>query len=129
MPEKQLGMTLIEVLIALAIIAISLTAIIKAASQNIRGTDYLQNKAIALWVGEEVMSEVQLGLLPLDDRQANETTVVNMLGQDWHVNAVEKTTGNPRIKQIRVRVYAREPEDEETSPLIDLDGYRYHASN
>jgi len=127
MPKQAAGMTLIEVLIALAIIAISLTAVIKAASQNIRGTNYLQNKSIALWVGQEIIGEVQLGVIKLGDSRDDEANSFTMLGQDWYWRAEDKATGNPRINQIRVRVYAREPDDEDAVPLIDLDGYRYHA--
>lgn len=128
MPRQMAGLTLIEVLVALAIISIALTAVIKATSQNILGTGYLQNKTIALWVGKEVMSNAQLGLLKLpEDDSEGEVTTINMLGQDWYVRAAEDATPNARIKKIRVRVYEHEPEDEETSALADLDGYRYHA--
>jgi general secretion pathway protein I len=129
MPRRMLGMTLIEVLIALAIIGIALTAVIKAASQNIRGTGYLQNKTIALWVAEEVMNEASLGLLTLTtDSDEGEVTTTTMLGQDWYWRASETSSANPRIKKLRVRVYAREPKDDDTSALIDLDGYRYHEN-
>jgi general secretion pathway protein I len=119
------GMTLIEVLIALAIIGIALTAVIKATSQNIRGTGYLQNKTIALWVGQEIMSEVQLGILNVADKRDKEATKIIMLGQEWFWQASEEASANVRIKKILVKVYAHEPGDDE-SPLIDLDGYRYH---
>lgn len=122
--RKCAGMTLIEVLIALAIIAIALTAIIRAASQNIRATDYLQTKTVALWVGRNVMSEAQLGVLgiggPEGLRQEQE-----MLGRDWFWHAEMTATANARIKKIRVRVYTHEPEDDDASALVDLDGYSY----
>ncbi len=126
MSRKVSGMTLIEVLIALAIIAISLTAIIKAASQNIRGTDYLQNKTISLWVGQEIMREAQLGLLSVPENDDDGTAdTINMLGQDWYYRAAQTATGNTNIKKLRVRVYTREPKDDDATALIDLDGYRY----
>jgi general secretion pathway protein I len=128
MPRTMSGLTLIEVLVALAIIAISLTAVIKAGSQNIRGTNYLQNKMIALWVGREVMSEVQVGLLKLSEGGDGTSNAVNMLGQDWFWRAQEEATANARIKRIRVRVYTAEPVDDEAQALADLDGYRYHAT-
>jgi general secretion pathway protein I len=128
MSRHMIGLTLIEVLVALAIISISLTAVIKAASQNIRGTGYLQNKSIALWVGQEVMGEVQLGLLKLTDDRDGESSTTTMLGQKWYWHASEESSANTRIKKINVRVYTREPADAEVSPLIDLDGYRYHAN-
>jgi len=124
MSQKQAGMTLIEVLVALAIIGIALTAVIKAASQNIRATDYLQNKTIALWVGSKVMREAQLGIIGVGGPEGlrQEQT---MLGRDWFWHAEITTTANARIKKIRVRVYEREPEDDDASALIDLDGYAY----
>jgi general secretion pathway protein I len=128
MPHKSQGLTLIEVLVALAIIGISLTAVIKAASENIRATAYLQTKTIALWVGQEIMSEVQVGVLPLEGNREDQVSTMNMLGQDWYWRATEKSTANTHIKQIRVRVYEHDPEDEGISSLIDLDGYRYNAS-
>lgn len=128
MARQTSGMTLIEVLIALAIIGISLTAIIKAASQNIRGTDYLQNKTIALWVGQEIMREAQLGLLALSDDDADTGNKIEMLGQDWYYSASQMATGNARIKKLRVRVFAHDPDDND-NPLIDLDGYRSYAAN
>lgn len=128
MLRNKAGMTLIEVLIALAVIGIALTAVIKAASQNIRGTGYLQNKTIALWVGQEVMTSAQLGVIKLPDDADGKTSTTTMLNQDWFWQASETATGNVRIKKIRVRVYAREPKNEDESALIDLDGYRYHAA-
>lgn len=128
MPHKIQGLTLIEVLVALAIIAISLTAVIKAASENIRATGYIQNKSIALWVGQEVMSEVQTGALKLDASRGEDSRTITVLGQNFFWQAQEKSTGNPHIKVVHVRVYEHEPEDEDAAALADLDGYRYHAA-
>lgn len=128
MQRTMSGMTLIEVLVALAIAAIALTAVIKAASENIRGTAHLQNKTIALWVGQEVMSEVQLGLLKLPEDSTGDSGEMNMLGQDWYWRASEERSANARIIKLNVRVYAHEPHDEDESSIIELDGYRYHAA-
>lgn len=129
MLQKTSGMTLIEVLVALAIAGIALMAVIKAASENIRGTGYLQTKTIALWVGQEVMSEVQLGLLKLpEDREGEAGSVMTMLGQDWYWRATEEVTANVHISKLNVRVYAREPDDDDAASIVDLNGYRYHAS-
>lgn len=128
MPRNMSGLTLIEVLIALAIIAISLTAVIKAASQNIRANSYLQNKTIALWVAQNVMNEVQLGLLKVSEGRDTETGSTEMLGQAWYYRASEQATGNASIKKIEVKVYSREPEDDDAPALIDIEGYGYHAA-
>lgn len=126
--SRQDGLTLIEVLIALAIISIALTAVIKAASQNIRATGYLYDKSLALWVGEEIMSQARLGLIKLGEQRSSQNEMMTLLDKDYYWRGNETQTGNPHISQLRVRVYAHEPEDEEATPLIDLDGYRYHAN-
>ncbi len=127
MPQREQGLTLIEVLVALAIIAIALTAIIKATSENIRATAYLESKSIALWVGQEIMSEVELGTLQLSGNREDQSNKVEMLGQTWYWRAQETSTPNPHIKQIRVRVYDHDEDDDKAAALIDLDGYRYHV--
>lgn len=116
------GFTLIEVLIALAITAIAVTAVIKATSQNIRSTGYLQNKTIAMWVGEDVINRARLGLITLSDEEGEEKESMNMLGQTFYWQGKQEQTPNKRIYQLNVKVFANENEE---SPLINLTGYRY----
>lgn len=116
--NKQNGFTLIEVLIALAIIAIALTAIIHTTSQNIRQTIYLQDKTIASWVAQNVMNEARAGLLtiPEDETLEQETT---MLGQSWNWTAEVESTPNSKIKKITVDVFRGEQR------LIEVSSYTY----
>lgn len=123
--SRNTGLTLIEVLVALAIVSIALTAIIKSVSENIRSTSYLQNKTIALYVAQEVMNEVRLGVLksPGSERLQAKT---NMLGNDWYWQMDESITPNTHIKKLTVDVYADEY-DKDASPLMSLIGYIYAA--
>ncbi len=124
--KNQLGLTLIEVLIALAIIAIALTAIIKATAQTIRATQYLQNKTIAMWVGQEVLNEARLNLLVLSGNDDKVTKQTQMLGEDWYWSASQESTANSKIKIIKVDVFDKEP-DQDATPLVSLETYVYHA--
>jgi general secretion pathway protein I len=118
----QSGLTLIEVLIALAIVGISMTAVIKTTSQSIRATNYLQNKMIATWVAQEKITEARMGLLRLSpENESREKT--NALNRDWFWQAQEKETPNKRIKKIEVKVFEKETEEE--SPLITLESFTY----
>jgi general secretion pathway protein I len=120
------GMTLIEVLIALAIIAIAMTAIIKAVSENIRATNHLQNKTMALWVGESVLNEARLGLIKFPSRDEKVTHTLDLLGRDWYWQGGQEETPNKRIRKITVSVYMQNPEnDESMTPIIELDSYVY----
>ena len=122
------GLTLIEVLVALAIIAIALTAVIKATSQNIRGTGYLQKKTIALWVGEQAMNEARVGLLKTSSDSRNDSHLTNMLGMDLYWHAIQATTPNKRIKKITINVYDKKDIDEDDSPIVTLEGYVYDSA-
>jgi general secretion pathway protein I len=124
---KQLGLTLIEVLIALAIISIAMTAIIKATSQTIRGTQYLQTKMTALWVGQTIMNEVLIGIRKLPNPPDQLKEAVTMLNHDWFVVANLTTTPNNRIKQVNVQVYEQETEGDHTPSIIRLESYVYDA--
>jgi general secretion pathway protein I len=124
-PEKISGLTLIEVLVALAIISVAMTAVIKASSQNIRSTAYLQNKTIAMWVGQQVLNEARAGVLKLPNPPDSVKETTAMLGHDWYWEANQEETPNKRINQIRVKVFAQE--GDEASPLITLETFKYHA--
>lgn len=122
------GMTLIEVLIALAIVSIAMTAIIKATSENIRATTYLKNKTIALWVGQQIVNETRAGVLKLPSAPEDVSNTTIMLGQNWYWRANKNDTANARVKKIRVRVYSHPVDvNEDVTPLIDLESYDYHA--
>lgn len=121
------GLTLIEVMIALSIVGIALTAVIKATSQNIRSTTYLQSKSEALWVGQEVMNEARVGVITLPNAPDSLKQKTLMLGQDWYWQAALEDTPNKRIKKVTVQVYQSDPEENtEARVLISLESYLYH---
>jgi general secretion pathway protein I len=121
--KKSFGFTLIEVLVALAIISIALTAIIKATSQNIKNTIYLQNKTIAGWVGTQVINEATVGLLQLPVAPDKVDGEINMMNQTWAWQAQLVNSPNPRIKKIEVNVMLKS--NGET--LINLESFLYVA--
>lgn len=100
---RDAGFTLIEVLIALAIIAIALTAIIKATSNDIIDTQTLQNKSIAHWVAMNSLSEIQLGMIPLTSGSQRSGTT-SMLNQDWFWNARVTTTADKHVAKVIISV-------------------------
>lgn len=128
--RQSAGLTLIEVLVALAIIAIAMTAIIKAAAQHIRSTAYLQDKTIAYWVANNVVAEARLGLIQLPEAPDKLAKTSMMLGQDWFWRADIAPTANERIQKIMVDVYHEKVEDDDdVSSLISLTGYLYREKS
>lgn len=125
--QACVGLTLIEVLIALAIVGIAMTAIIKATSQNIRSTGYLQKKTIAMWVGQQVVNEARANLIQLPNPPDKLKQSTIMLNREWTWTANQEGTPNQRIKKITVKVFDKADIDEEdASPIITLESYVYH---
>ena len=53
--SRVAGFTLLEVLIALAVLALSMGAAIKAASDYTNNQAYLRDRTIAMWVARNVL--------------------------------------------------------------------------
>lgn len=122
------GLTLIEVLIALAIIAIAMMAVIQTVTQNIRSTTYLQNKTIALWVAQQALNEVKAGLRKSTSGQENLKYQTTMFNQTWYWHLLQEATPNPHIAQIEVRVYDYDTDDIEAQPVTRLTTFLYKPS-
>lgn len=103
--KKASGFTLIEVLVALAIIAIALLAVIKVTAQSVRETAQLKDKMSAHWVAMNVLAKVQVGLIKMD-RIDNLEGYDNLLGSQWHWRMEMKRKTDPRLDEIRVTVSA-----------------------
>lgn len=122
--SRDRGFTLIEVLIALAITAIALTAIIKATSQAIRSTTHLQQKTIALWVAQDILNSARVNLIKLPIDGVEEKQPITMLNQSWWWQGYQENTPIKSIKKIQVYVF--DQADEEATPLVTLKSYVYH---
>lgn len=118
---KQNGLTLLEVLVALVILAVALTAIIKATTENIRATGYLQEKTLATWVGLNVLNKARLELLQLPQAPERQTIQEQMLGQAWEWQAYVKNTRNAHIHEIHVLVFHLP----DHRLITELTGYTY----
>lgn len=101
------GFTLIEVLIALAIMAIALTALLKASSHNIVFTQQLKDKTISHWVGLQAISAIQSNIIPVKSGEVT-SHVTNMLNNKWYWQAELKSTKVERIKIIQIKTTSQQ---------------------
>lgn len=122
--QSDHGLSLVEVLIALAIVSIALTAIIKTLSQNVQATTYLENKTIATWVGQQIVNEARVHVLTLSSNEELNQSIV-FLGKEWYWQAKEEPTANHRINKITVHVFATRDEEH---PLASLESYTYEKT-
>ena len=75
--------TLIEVLVALVIIAIACTAVVKAMSDGILVSSHLKNALASRWVASNVLSQLQNGLLPSMRDNPTQGGKVSMWNHQW----------------------------------------------
>jgi len=60
-PQKHyLGFTLLEVMVALTIIALGMAAVIKTVASTTVNSAYLRDKTFAYWVAQNQMTEIEL---------------------------------------------------------------------
>ncbi|MDP1601680.1 MAG: GspI family T2SS minor pseudopilin variant LspI [Legionella sp.] len=119
---KHAGFTLIEVLLALAIIAISLTALMKSTAQNVSNTHRIKEKTISHWIAMQGVAMIQAGLLPIKVNQ-EVTQVTTMFGERWYwrVNIIK--TPMKSVEQLTIKV-----SNNQAGPFSDpLIAFRYAA--
>lgn len=114
------GFTLIEVLLALSIIAIALTALLKATSQNIENTQRVKDKSISHWVAMQAVTMIQLRLVQLNPSQES-TQVTALLGEKWYWRAKITPTPIKTIQQLTISLSLNQ-----SGPFREeLTAYRY----
>ena len=112
--RKQNAFTLIEVLIALMIIAIALSAAVRATNESIRASINVKNTTTAHFVAMNILSEVQTGIiaLPSSDQKQGKTS---MLNREWPWTITTHADGN--IIRIDVKVFYK------NNAIADVVGY------
>lgn len=99
------GFTLVEVLVALAVLAIALAAVLHAMGQAIDLTTGLRDRTLALWVAEERAAERQLRR----EWPALDTTegTLELGGRKWRWR--ERVSATPLEELRRVDIEIRDP--------------------
>ena len=103
------GFTLIEVLIALSVIAIGLSAVLKTSFQAVSNAQVIQNKIFALWVLENKAAEIRLNSKKLPT--GNDEGQQQQAGQAWSWQTKSASTENPKIKKITLTILDAEKEN------------------
>src|SRR3990167_11375749 len=87
MKHKIAAFTLIEVLVALLIIAIALGAAVCSVNESVRVTRHVRNSVTAHWVGLNILSQIQTGLIAAPTTSNIMHGQVKMLNQEWQWTA------------------------------------------
>jgi general secretion pathway protein I len=103
------GFTLLEVLIALAIVAIGLTAALRATGVGLEGTLEHRSHYLALWLAENVAAERTARREWLDPGTRGHEE--ELAGHRFVVREEITATRSPRFRRLEIRVASvQEPE-------------------
>lgn len=113
------GFTLVEVMVALAVVAVALPALLFALYQQVDGTAYLRDKSMAQMVAANKLEELRIlsrarrGVL--SGRDSGET---RLAGRDWYWWLESRTTEVDRFYRLEISVAADAAQRER--PLYSL---------
>ena len=96
------GFTLLEVMVALAIVALSLTAVTASMSQMINAAQTMRDRTYASWIAQNRIAELRLAAATPDVGASNGE--VQYANTDWTWRAVVSETGVDDLYRIDVSV-------------------------
>src|ERR1700741_5191378 len=113
------GFTLIEVVVALAIVAAGISAVFKTIGEPASSIDRLKDASFAAWIADNRLAEMRLtGQLPSVDETEGD---VEFAGRRWHWTANVSQTQVEGIRRIDMTV--RREGDPPGSSLAKLAGF------
>jgi general secretion pathway protein I len=105
---KSRGFTLVEVLVALAIVAIGMAAVLGALTSSANTVSYLRDKTFAQWVALNQIATLRLSgqMTPTGNSDGD----TDYAGHTWHWRQEVTATEVPGVVRIDVKVRPKEVE-------------------
>jgi general secretion pathway protein I len=114
------GFTLVEVLVALMVVAMGLAALMVAVSGTARSSGYLRDKTLAQWIALNRLTEVRLNMNKFG--QNTDKGELDFAGRTWHYDTRYFDTSIATMKRVVVRVYEGNAKAK-GNPLAEATGF------
>lgn len=112
------GFTLIEIVIAVAVLGIAMAAVIKGISENLANISHLREKTFATWVAANTLKEMEINQAWSDGgRQTGESV---MSGYTFYWRWQMEKTENENLRRLTVTVYSDEDRENQLTSLEGL---------
>ena len=114
--NQSKGFTLLEVMVAMAVLAIAGMSLIGIIRENLGNSQYLADKRPAYWVAENKITDIRLaGKWPAPQWAKEEQTLAD---QTWYVRSRSVKTMSDDFRAVEVEV--RASDDVNSAPLAFL---------
>ena len=114
---KRRGFTLVEVLVALAILAISLGTAMRATSAAFVSSGDIKDRTMARWVGRNELARLQTTQSPPAPGKLAGEALQGNIGFSW--DAVVETTPNPNFRRVEIVVRRKD----QARSLVTVQGF------
>ena len=116
--NKQTGFTLVEVLVALVIVATGLMAIVSAVTNSAKVVNATEQRMLASWVSANLFAELRLQ--GVSANVGTKSGTVEMGGQRWNYQQDVTESDDPSVYQVQIEVYL-----ESNSELLQSSMFSY----
>lgn len=107
---SQAGFTLLEIMIAIVIVALAGSAIVGATGSHMRMLSLTEDSIVAAWVAENRLAELQLE--EVWPPKNNKTGKEKIAGRDWYWKQEVKKVESKDMRQVTVFVMASEDSED-----------------
>jgi len=114
---RQKGFTLIEVLVALAVVSVALAALSRAMGLTVSNQAGLEERIVATWVAQDELVKMQV----LPNSRAEAKQEVEFLNRNWTTELTTEATMIPDVKKITMTI-TEQGQDRPATSLVTVVG-------
>jgi general secretion pathway protein I len=123
MNYRQRGFTLLELLVAVVVLGISLSALLAGFGNYTKQAGYIRDRTLATWVAHNSLNELLND--PTWPATGGKDGEAEMSGQKWRTHIEVRGTDDPQLRRFDIKVYAPDVKEikTETASAASLTGF------